>query len=91
MTPPTTPKDVASWMTQELHPKKCLYQVDIVYVIAKRFGKQFVYENQNGNLAISKEVLRAFCAMTPDAVWERGERCWRPRQPHEPHGQRQVD
>jgi len=36
-----------------------------------------VYTNQNGNLAISKEVLEEFRKL--DVVWERDERCWRKR------------
>ena len=36
----------------------------------------------HGNPSINKDALRAFNKWTPDAVWSRGERLWRLRQPH---------
>jgi hypothetical protein len=37
------------------------------------FGDQFTYDNDNdnGNLAIARSVLKEFRQLTPDAIWER--------------------
>jgi hypothetical protein len=52
----------------------------IIYEIESRFGDDFVYQNENGNLAIRKQVLAEFRALTPEAVWSRSEKAWRTRQ-----------
>jgi len=49
--------------------------------LQQRYGDDFVYENAAGNLAISRKVLSEFRRLNKDCVvWERGERCWRPRE-----------
>ncbi len=49
-----------------------MYQSDVVAKIAERFGEEFTYENENGNPAIDKRILRAFKKITDDtAVSER--------------------
>ena len=69
-----------------------LYQEEAVYEILDRFGEEFVYENENGNWAISKPVLREFQKLTEETVvWERGGRFWRKRQEYDPKGKRQAD
>ncbi|MGX9574083.1 DUF6953 family protein [Mesorhizobium sp. f-mel] len=83
-------KDVADWMVAESKKSHWLYQETVVYKIRQQFGDEYVYQNANGNLAISKAVLKEFRKLTEDTlVWERGERAWRPRKPHET--KRQVD
>jgi hypothetical protein len=54
MTPASeiTANDVASWMLEELNRVNYLYQEQAVWKIQEQFGKQFVYQNSNGNLAI---------------------------------------
>ena len=70
--------------------KKELYQESAVYDIAQKFGKEFTYDNENGNLAIRKDVLTIFRKLTKDSVvWERGERYWRPRQKFDDPSRRQ--
>jgi hypothetical protein len=87
-----TPKEVAEWMLTELRRTKYLYQDTVVYDIANKFGNEFTYINENGNLAIDKQVLRAFRKLTENSVvWERGERLWRMREDYDPQGRRQVD
>lgn len=79
MTAPTD-SEVAAWMVEEFQRKKHLYQEEVVWEIKKKFGDSFVYDNENGNPAISKSVLKEFRKLTADdIVWERGERCWRTR------------
>lgn len=86
------PEHVARWMLEQLQAKRELYQEDVVYEIERKFGAQFVYENENGNPAIDRRVLREFRKLTEDTVvWERGERFWRFRQTGDEAGHRQVD
>ncbi len=86
-----TAKDVAEFMKAQLDQKKELYQEDVVYEIQIKFGSDFVYENESGNLAINKKVLNEFRKITPNVVWERGEKCWRKRQQYDHSGSRMQD
>jgi len=86
-----TPKDVAEFMARRLSEQKELVQEDIVFDIERQFGKEFVYENENGNSAIDKKVLAEFRKLTPDAVWERGTRSWRPREKFDTPGSRDQE
>ena len=80
MTSPT-PKTVAEWMAAELHSRRELYQEDAAYHIQQHFGNEFVYINDNGNLAIERTVLAEFRKLTAaDTVWVRAERYWRKRE-----------
>lgn len=64
-----------------------LAQDDVALAIERRFGRDFVYENDAGNLAISRKVLDAFRKITAQTVvWDRAERAWRKREPHDPKG-----
>lgn len=88
----TTPDEVANWMAEKLKKDKYLYHETVVYQIRSAFGSEFVYINENGNLAIDRRVLLAFRKLTADdVVWERGERMWRRREKHDPSHSRQVD
>jgi hypothetical protein len=67
-----------------------LAQDDAAYSIQTQFGNEFVYYNENGNLAISREVLAAFRKLSAKkVVWERGQRIWRLRQPYDGPGRQQ--
>lgn len=88
----TTAKDVAEWMATQFDKSCYLYQEDVVYKIQKNFGKDFVYDNENGNLAIGKNVLREFRKFTEgEVVWERSEKAWRKLKPTEKYKGRQVE
>ncbi len=52
------------------------------YIVQEKFGEEFVYENENGNLAISKKVLNEFKKLKEDngIEWDRSERCWTKKQ-----------
>lgn len=77
-------KNVAAWMVELMGNSHWLYQEVVVRKIRERWGDEYVYNNRNGNLAISKPVLKEFRKLTENSlVWERGERAWRPRKPHE--------
>jgi len=86
-----TPKDVARFMKSQLEEKKYLYQEEIVYEIMEKCGSEFVYTNENGNPAIDKVVLVEFRRITPNVVWERGERCWRLREGYDTPGSRMQE
>jgi hypothetical protein len=78
------PEQIAAWMVQELERVNFLDQETAVYHIASKFGEEFTYINENGNMAIRRDVLAAFRKLSGDAVvWERGERMWRKREPHD--------
>ncbi len=86
-----TPEQIAEWMVEELERGQYLYQQVVASEIAERFGEEFTYVNQNGNLAIDPRVLAAFRRITEDTVvWERGERMWRKRNDADEPGRRQY-
>ncbi|MFC1793049.1 DUF6953 family protein [Planctomycetota bacterium] len=73
-----TVHDVAAFMLNRLNEDKTLYQEVVVYEIQQHYGAEFVYINENGNLAISRKVLSEFQKLTEGkVVWSRGERYWR--------------
>lgn len=85
-------KEVAKFMLEQLEKEKYLYQESVVYDIDKKFGERFVYMNDNGNLAIGRDVLKEFRKLTEETVvWERGERLWRKREAYDTIGSRQAD
>jgi len=85
-----TANDVAKWMVKQMEESPYLYQETVVYDIKEKFGEQFTYDNVNGNLAISRDVLTAFRKLTKEtAIWVRSERCWRKREAHDGPGRRQ--
>lgn len=83
--------DVAKFMVDELNTDGYLYQENVVYDIQNDFGDDFVYYNANGGLSISKSVLKEFRKLTPNVVWERGEKCWRLKEDGEEISGRMTD
>jgi hypothetical protein len=76
----STAKDVAEWMAAELERTRELDQETAVDRIARLFGKEFTYTNENGNPAIDRRVLKEFRKLSEDyVVWDQGERMWRKR------------
>ncbi|MEU5554296.1 hypothetical protein ABZ738_31445 [Micromonospora sp. NPDC047793] len=85
-----TTEIVATWMARQVQTKGALHQDDAVEVILREFGDEFVYDNDNGNLAIARPVLRAFRNLTNGSiVWDREHRMWRPREPGDAPGRQQ--
>jgi len=77
-------------MVAELDRVHWLDQESAVWSIKQQFGDRFVYDNANGNLAIGKDVLKAFRKLTGDSVvWERGSRTWRKRADYDTAGRQQ--
>jgi hypothetical protein len=87
-----TPADVARWMAQEIERDGLLYQSETAYSIAEKFGEEFTYTNNNGSIAISRNVLSAFRELTEKSVvWERGQRLWRKREDYDDKVRRLVE
>ncbi len=87
-----TPADVAKWMLEQVENKRELFQMDAASDIQRTFGDEFVYTNDNGNLAISKAVLREFRKISENTVvWERFYKLWRLRDSRDTPDRRQVD
>ncbi len=85
-----TAEGVAQWMVDRVRAGRPIYQDQIAWDIQRTFGKQFIYNNANGNPAIGKDVLAAFRKLTDDdVVWSRGDRCWRLRTPKDKPGRQQ--
>ena len=63
---------VAKWMLEELKRQHKLHQDTLVYEIAQKFGSQFTCDNENGNLAIRRDVLAAFRELTLCCLDPRG-------------------
>ena len=73
-----TAKDIAKWMLDELKKNGELYQADAAEHIESTFGRQYIYDNDNGNPAIDKKVLREFRKLTEGiVVWNRYDKYWR--------------
>ena len=78
-------------MYEEYRKGERLVQSHAAEQIIKRFGKEFVYRNKNGNWAIRKPILGEFRkSYGNDAVWSRGGQLWRKRVPSDPPGTRLV-
>jgi hypothetical protein len=84
-----TAADIAVFMKKRLREEELLYQEVVVYEIQEQFGDDFVYDNENGNLAIKADVLEEFKKITPDVIWMRSERCWRAREDGDDPGRSQ--
>jgi hypothetical protein len=81
--------DAAAWLLSEVSAQGLLYQDTVVHDLEERFGEDAVYINENGNPAISAEVLKAFKKISPNVVWSRSERYWRLREEGDEPGRNQ--
>jgi hypothetical protein len=85
-----TAQEVAQWMLDEVMGKGELEQEAAVSDIALKFGNEFTYDNENGNLAIRRDVLAAFRRLTENSVvWDRENRLWRKRESDDDPGRQQ--
>jgi hypothetical protein len=90
-TPISDPKIVAKWMLAAVQRDGLVHQETIVYEISDTFGEEYTYLNENGNLAIRKDVLVAFRKLSEDTiVWDRSDRAWRMREPGDSPGRQQT-
>ncbi len=85
-----TAQEAAQWMLDEVMGKGELDQESAVSDIALKFGNEFTYDNENGNLAIRRDVLAAFRRLSEDSVvWDRENRLWRKRDSSDGPGRQQ--
>jgi len=76
-------------MREQIDEHGVLYQDQAAAEITARFGDECAYQNDNGNLAISREVLKQFRAATEGTVvWDGAERMWRRRENYDSQGRR---
>lgn len=87
-----TPFEIAQWMVTEVERTQFLYQDEVAPAIKEKFGIEFTYINENGNLAIRKDILAAFRKCTEGViVWEKSGRLWRKREAYDGPGKRGVE
>ncbi|MCK4207213.1 hypothetical protein J3U99_20815 [Brucella pituitosa] len=80
----------AKWMHEALQEKGYLDQGVAVASIRRLFGQDVTYQNENGNLAISKKVLKLFKKLTEDDfVWDKSDRAWKKRTARHKPGRQQ--
>lgn len=85
-----TERDVADWMLEQVQINKYLSQGSAVYEIDDMFGDKFTYQNENGNLAIGKGVLKEFKKISGDSVvWDKYDKAWRLRDGDDQPGRQQ--
>lgn len=74
-----TPQDAAEWLLEQFNAKGFLYQEEAASHLYHLQDGSLTYFDGNGNLCIGKPVLAIFNKLTPDAVYERGDKLWRNR------------
>jgi hypothetical protein len=68
----------AKWMLIQLEVHGCIYQDDVVDFLVKSGAEDLLRENADGNLAVGREVLSAFKAITETTVvWVKPDFYWR--------------
>ena len=71
--------EAVDWMAHEFEIKRLLYQEEAASYFLTLNDERIAYFDLNGNLCLSKEVLKRFRARTPNIVYERAEKFWRDR------------
>jgi hypothetical protein len=94
--PKYLPKDLvnkaARLMTDTIRSNGELPQEDAAMMLAEQLGFDCVYENENSNLAIHRDILAAFKTLTAaDVVWDRRYRLWRKREEYDDPARRQSE
>ena len=76
---PVDASTVARWLLTKIEAAapSYAYQSQLVGQIRKGFGTEWSYQNDNGNWAISKEVLKEFGKLKyPNLQWHSGSQAW---------------
>ncbi|WP_040948493.1 DUF6953 family protein [Gorillibacterium massiliense] len=71
-------KVIAQWLYDMIMKDGEAYQRDVVEEIEQRFGEDYVYENENGNLAIDKKITAEFRKLNNKGLieWDRSGFFW---------------
>ncbi len=70
-------------MYDEVMRRGVLDHQTAVHEIPTKFGREFIYENENGNPAIKRDVLNEFEKLGDSIVWSKSSLEWRKRQPYD--------
>ena len=83
---------MADWLLSEFNRQGgILVQRQAAETIRSKFGEEFTYHNDNGNLAIDPIVLAEFRKLTTNSVvWENFTQRWRARLPSDDPDTRKV-
>jgi len=84
-----TPRQAAEWMLEQFEIKRFLYQEEAASHLFHLHDEALTYFDRDGNLCLGKAVLAEFNRLTPDAVYERGDKFWRDRLPSDQPGRQQ--
>ena len=69
--------EIAEWMLAELKFRGILHQEEAVAHIRGKYGEQYLYTNENGNVSIDKAVKKTFKKLHGGrAAWERDGFFW---------------
>lgn len=72
-----TTTEIAQWMVDRITETQYETQEEMVSNIEEMFGPDWVYDNDNGNPAISPKVLAEFRKLHAGSIeWDRSERAW---------------
>jgi hypothetical protein len=77
---PATAASIGAWLLNRIEEAgpRSVYQSSAVTEIRNTFGKEWSYQNDNGNWAIAKDVLKEFGKLKyPNIQWDRGGQYWR--------------
>lgn len=74
-----TSDEAAQWMLERYEAERFLYQEAAASYLLHLHDEALAYYDANGNVCVGKGVLVIFNKLTPDAVYERGEKFWRDR------------
>ncbi|MBC7542705.1 MAG: hypothetical protein H7338_08240 [Candidatus Sericytochromatia bacterium] len=82
---------IAHWMLSMFRKTGGLSQKQALWGIRELFGIEHLSQTANGRWAIPRPVLKVFQELDPTGVvWSTHRRAWRPRQPEDPPGRRNV-
>jgi hypothetical protein len=82
---------IALWMLSMFRKTGGLTQKQAVWGIRELYGAQYLMTSARGRQTLPQPILKAFKRLDPDGiVWSTHRRAWRPRQPEDPPGRRNV-
>ena len=82
---------IAQWMLSMFRKTGGLSQKQALWGIRELFGPEHLSATPHGRWAIPRPVLKTFKDLDPTGiVWSTRRRAWRPRQPDDPEGRRNV-
>lgn len=74
-----TEQEAARWMLAQYEEAGVLYKEAAASHLLQLNNRTLAYYDKWSNLRLGKGVVRKFNELTPDAVYDRSENCWRTR------------